>query len=230
METPSSAKRVTRSQAISAINDSDSDFKVPFSSSNKTEDSSIDQRKEEDRSALIDITNDSPIVGLTMQTPPSGFMVKRKSSRIKITPGSGEALLRGQVKTLLHKVEEGTELIHSIKTRPFIHLVTSPMRLLAPTPANTPQFPNFSDDDVKIKIASPIVAGNLRTSQISEEKEDKRMKKMNVETNQAEFAGKHNRFLYNSEDDEIVEAKEVLHLKGIPTPRGKHFRFATQEE
>ncbi|KAL9294619.1 hypothetical protein AtNW77_Chr3g0206421 [Arabidopsis thaliana] len=56
------------------------------------------------------------------------------------------------------------------------------------------------------------------------------MKKMNVETNQAEFAGKHNRFLYNSEDDEIVEAKEVLHLKGIPTPRGKHFRFATQEE
>ncbi|CAD5325475.1 unnamed protein product [Arabidopsis thaliana] len=230
METPSSAKRVTRSQAISAINDSDSDFKVPFSSSNKTEDSSIDQRKEEDRSALIDITNDSPIVGLTMQTPPSGFMVKRKSSRIKNTPGSGEALLRGQVKTLLHKVEEGTELIHSIKTRPFIHLVTSPMRLLAPTPANTPQFPNFSDDDVKIKIASPIVAGNLRTSQISEEKEDKRMKKMNVETNQAEFAGKHNRFLYNSEDDEIVEAKEVLHLKGIPTPRGKHFRFATQEE
>ncbi|CAE6075850.1 unnamed protein product [Arabidopsis arenosa] len=268
METPSSTRRVTRSQALSAINNSDSDFKFPFSSSKKTEDSSICQRKnikaQEDRSALIDITNDSPIVGLTMQTPPSGFMVKRKSSRIKNTPGSGEALLRGQVKTLLHKVEEGRELIHSIKTRPFIHLVTSPMRLLAPTPANTPQFPNFSDNDVKIKIASPIVAGQLRTTQIFEEKEEKSMsitrsllfdftdklasweeeeeeeeevdglcegiKKMSVETTQAEFAGKHNRFVYNSEDDEIVEAKEVLHLKGIPTPRGNHFRFATKEE
>lgn len=114
-----------------------------------------------------------------MQTPPpSGFVCKkRQSSRIikSTTPGSGsgEALLRGQVKTLLEKVEEeGTELAayHSIKPLPFIHLVTSPMRLLAPTPANTPQFPNFSDDKVvqKIKIASPVVvAGHSRTSQVS---------------------------------------------------------------
>lgn len=250
METPSSSRRVTRSQALSAINKSDSDSIIPFSSStfplsnvlvvslalnqlqittnfknlqtkilnscswisllscrfhirplilflflilflhaivflnltiflhcgsDKTEDSSICQRKKEDRSALIDITNDSPIVGLALQTPPSGFMVKRKSSRIKNTPGSGEALLRGQVKTLLNKVEEETELIHSIKTLPFTHLVTSPLRLLAPTPANTPQFPNFSDNDVKIKIASPIVAGHLRTSQMIEETEEKSM-------------------------------------------------------
>jgi len=53
------------------------------------------------------------------------------------------------------------------------------------------------------------------TSQLYEEEEEEEeeeevdglcegMKKMNVETNQAEFAGKHNRFLYNSEDDEIV--------------------------
>lgn len=241
--------------------------------SDKTEDSGICQRKnikaQEDRSALIDITNDSPIVGLAMQTPPSGFTSKRKKSRIKSTPGSGEALLRGQVKTLLHKVEEGTELTHSIKSLPFIHLITSPMRLLAPTPENTPQFPNFSDDEVQIKIASPVVAGHLRTSHVSyvngifEVKEEKSMsvnrsllldftdksesweeedeeeevdelcegmKKMSVETTKAEFAGKHSRFVYNSEDEEIVEAKEVLHLKGIPTPRGKHFRFATEED
>lgn len=142
---------------------------LSFSITDKTEDSGICQRKklkaQEDRSALIDITNDSPIVGLAMQTPPSGFMVKRNYSRIKSTPGSGEALLRGQVKTLLHKVEEGTELNHSIKTRPFIHLFTSPIRLLAPTPANTP-FPNFSDDEIKIRIASPVFAGHLRTSQV----------------------------------------------------------------
>ncbi|CAH2064408.1 unnamed protein product [Thlaspi arvense] len=280
METPSSARRVTRSQAIFSISNSDSDSKIPFSLG-KTEDSGICQRKninaQEDRSALIDITNDSPIVGLAIQTPPSGFVSKRKNSRIKSTPGSGEALLRGQVKNLLQKVEEGTEFIHSIKTLPFVHLVTSPMRLLAPTPANTPQFPSFSDDEAQIRIASPVVAGDLRTSQVSyfngtlmesetfieeeeecwsvsrsllpdfkntstlweddeEEEEDdddelcEGMKKMSVATSQAEFAGKHSRFVYSSEDEEILEAEEVLHLKGIPTPRGKHFRFATEEK
>ncbi|KAF3528996.1 hypothetical protein DY000_02039390, partial [Brassica cretica] len=205
------------------------------SGSGKTEDSSFSQRKninaqEDDRSALIDITNDSPIVGLAMQTPPSGLACKRQNSRIiKSTPGSGEALLRGQVKTLLEKVEEGTELTHSIKPLPFIHLVTSPMRLLAPTPANTPLFPNFSDDKVQIKIASPVVAGHLRTSQILEEKEEMSMsisrsllfdftdkpalwdEEEEVEMTRAEFAGKHSRFVYNSENDEIVEAKKVCY-------------------
>ncbi|EOA24605.1 hypothetical protein CARUB_v10017873mg [Capsella rubella] len=256
METlSSSTTRVTRSQAISSINNSDPDSIIPISS-NKTEDSN--RGNKEDRSAaLIDITNDSPIVGLALQTPPSGFMVKRRSSRIKNTPGSvdGEALLRGQVKTLLHKVKEETELIHSAKThRPFIHLVTSPMRLVAPTPANTPQSPNFSvSNDVKIKIASPIFAGHLRTSQMFEEKEEKSMsitrsllfdltekteedvsglmckgeKEMSVETKtQTEFARKRSRFMYRSNDEKTVEVKQVLRLKGTPPlPRGKHLRF-----
>ncbi|KAF3601626.1 hypothetical protein F2Q69_00034831 [Brassica cretica] len=239
METPLSSRRVAGSQPIFPTNNSDS--------LRKTEDSSFSQRKninaqEDDRSALIDITNDSPIVGLAMQTPPSGLACKRQNSRIiKSTPGSGEALLRGQVKTLLEKVEEGTELTHSIKPLPFIHLVTSPMRLLAPTPANTPRFPNFSDDKVQIKIASPVVAGHLRTSQVSyvsgtlkgseifEEKEEMSMsisrsllfdftdkpalwdEEEEVEMTRAEFAGKHSRFVYNSEDDEIVEAKKVCY-------------------
>ncbi|KFK34365.1 hypothetical protein AALP_AA5G135900 [Arabis alpina] len=183
METPSSTRRLTRSQAFSTINISDDDSKIPFPL-NQTEDSGICQRNnkkaQEDRSALIDITNDSPIVGLAMQTPPSGFMCKRR--RIKNTPGSGEALLRGQVKTLLHKVEEaGTELTYSIKSLPFVHLLASPMRILAPTPARTPQFLNFSDDQVQIKIASPVLAGHLRTSPVSyvngifEVKEEKSM-------------------------------------------------------
>lgn len=198
-------------------------------------------KSQEVRSALIDITNDSPIVGLAMQTPPSGFVCKRQNSRIiKSTPGSGEALLRGQVKTLLEKVEEGTELAHSIKPLPFIHLVTSPMRLLAPTPANTPNFP---DDQVQIKIASPVVAGHSRTSQVSyvdgtceifEEEVEMSMsisrsllfdftdksealreeeeEKEEVEKTQAGFAGKHSRFAYNSEDDaNIIKAKKVCY-------------------
>lgn len=116
---------------------------------------------------MFDITNDSPIVGLAMQTPSSGLVGKRNMSRIKSTPGSGEALLRGQVKTLLHKIEEDADLTKiSIESRPFIHLVTSPMGLLAPTPANTPQVLDFSDG-VQVEITSPVVAGQFRaTSQV----------------------------------------------------------------
>ena len=58
----------------------------------------------------------------------------------------------------------------------------------------------------------------------------------------AKFTGKHTRFVYNS-DDELVEEEEeeeegeekgssspgVVHLKGLPTPKGKHLRFPTEE-
>ena len=130
----------------------------------KTEDfekglSNSRQRKgiQQDRSVLIDITNDSPIVGLaagTLETPLSSI-VKQRSSRVKNTPGSGEALLRGQVKTLLQKVEEEAELSKlSLESRPFVHLkglVNSPAGLLAPTPANTPQVFNLSGDEVSME-------------------------------------------------------------------------------
>ncbi|KAL2348606.1 hypothetical protein Fmac_002606 [Flemingia macrophylla] len=75
---------------------------------------------QEDQSALIDITNDSPIVGLangaTVETP----LAMKRGSRVKNTPGSGEALLRPQVKTLLLKVEEDVELsiMCSLETMP----------------------------------------------------------------------------------------------------------------
>lgn len=103
--------------------------------------------KQQDRSALIDITNDSPIVGLAMNSlqTPSSFMTKQRRTQAKKTPGSGEALLRGQVKTLLQKVEEEAEFSKlSLKNRPFLYLQSSPAGLLALTPANTPQIENLS--------------------------------------------------------------------------------------
>ncbi|KAG5245538.1 myelin transcription factor [Salix suchowensis] len=161
METPSSIKRVTRSQTL-ALN---SNNNIPLS--RKIEDSSdkgvtksrrmnAKQQQLQDRSALIDITNDSPI---------------QKNSRVKNiilnTPGSGEALLRGQVKTLLQKVEEEAELSKlSLENRPFLHLqgfVNSPMGLLAPTPANTPQVPDISGDD--IVLALPVIEEKLKICQ-----------------------------------------------------------------
>ena len=109
------------------------------------------KQQQQDRSALIDITNDSPIVGLAMgslKTPSSAFSKKRVSNQGQFirTPGSGEALLRGQVKTLLQKVEEEAELSKiTLDKRPFFNLqglISSPLDLVAPTPANTPQILN----------------------------------------------------------------------------------------
>ncbi|KFK28297.1 hypothetical protein AALP_AA8G497800 [Arabis alpina] len=325
METPSSTRRVTRSQTLSAIKSSATNHLL---SSKKAEESDKFQSKprqrnganpHQDRSALFDITNDSPIVGLAMQTPSSGVIGKRNMSRIKNTPGSGEALLRGQVKTLLQKVEEEADLTKiPVQSRPFIHLVTSPMGLLAPTPANTPQVHGFSGDNdgVQVVFTSPVVAGLFRApSQVLEESnilvekeeilelekspsitrslmldfsdkseiwessdcssvvtlntEDDNSSVWSMQVNAStkdeedddeddvfsyreeddddedeyyeeeggivddlcdgmrkmDFEGKHTRFVYDSEDEEIVEAKEVLHLKGLPTPRGKHVRF-----
>lgn len=110
-------------------------------------------KQQHDRSPLIDITNDSPIVGLAMgslETPSSAMSKKRFSSRTKhdFTPGSGEALLRGQVKTLLQKVEEEAELSKlTFENRPLLQIqgfINSPLAFVAPTPANTPQVLNLS--------------------------------------------------------------------------------------
>lgn len=52
------------------------------------------------------------------------------------------------------------------------------------------------------------------------------------------FAGKHKRFVYNSDDELVAEEEEdfagvspsILRLKGLPTPKGKHLRFPLEEE
>ena len=100
--------------------------------------------------ALHDISNDSPIVGLaagglhgTDRTPASAAAKTRRRAPRR-TPGSGEALLRGQVKALLHKVEEEqgcvpTALVRPARIQELLGVSRSPAQLLAPTPANTPQ-------------------------------------------------------------------------------------------
>ncbi|RVW51694.1 hypothetical protein CK203_066711 [Vitis vinifera] len=329
METPSSTRRVTRSQALAASNSN-----IPISKKFEESDKGVKSRKrsgkQQERYALVDVTNDSPIVGVAMgslETPLSS-MAKNKSNQSKMTPGSGEALLRGQVKTLLQKVEEEAEHSKlSLEGRPILHvqgLISSPM-LLAPTPANTPQLLNLSVEQIinnrqfiecqvvtdifdgkkKENIeseASPVTRSLLsdfsEKSEISEsseckkktsqedddasvwsiqvnasikdedeeeafeEEEDYReeieyeeeeeeeyeenggivdelcegMSKISVNENgiAAKSRGKHTRFVYNS-DDELVEEEEekgspgVLHLKGLPTPKGKHLRFPTEE-
>ncbi|TKY55890.1 hypothetical protein E2542_SST20315 [Spatholobus suberectus] len=345
METPSSTtRRLTRSQTASN--------NIPVSRK-KTEDSEKSVSKtrqrnngqqQQDRGALVDISNDSPIVGLAngndLETPLSSVA---KQKRVKKTPGSGEALLRGQVKTLLQKVEEEA-VISKLSTEipPFLRLVNSPMSLLAPTPANTPQIPNLSGpSDAALALVSPpssVVQEQLISRVVNEILEGKNNEKVeseksvitrsllldfsdksevtyqevtqgsgggggsteddgasiwsmqvnasthdedeeddegedmaeeeedyyedaegeecndddegllldelcaglnNISVNEKGY-GRHTRFVYDS-DDELVEKVEigccdqmassnVLHLKGLPTPKGKHLRFPEEEE
>ncbi|KAL6959952.1 hypothetical protein U1Q18_040101 [Sarracenia purpurea var. burkii] len=196
METPSSTRRVTRSQSSAVSNCSINN--IPMS--RKPEDcenngaykSRARTGNQQDRCSLVDISNDSPIVGVAMgrleETPLSTMSKKRSSNHSKDskTPGSGEALLRGQVKILLQKVEEEAEISKlSLEQRPnFLHLqglglVNSPMGLLAPTPANTPHLLNhlshhesFKDSCLASVTPSPVQEQLIVVSQMATNKQE----------------------------------------------------------
>ncbi|KAK4368133.1 hypothetical protein RND71_011925 [Anisodus tanguticus] len=152
METPSSTRRVTRSQALATANSAN---KIPLSTRKKIEETekktvAKSRQRTGKQSTLIDITNDSPIVGLAMgnlETPSSEMSKKRKNGHGKHlnTPGSGEALLRGQVKTLLQKVEEEAVLSKiSLENRPFLHL------------KGIVNLMDFSVNELPVVTASPV--------------------------------------------------------------------------
>ncbi|XP_078440128.1 uncharacterized protein LOC144710276 [Wolffia australiana] len=90
--------------------------------------------KENRIAALADITNGSPIVGLAAEsarTPP--YSAAKSKTAAKNTPSSGEALLRGQVRSLLQKIDEQMPFL------PLLHHLRSPPGFLAPTEFNFPQ-------------------------------------------------------------------------------------------
>ncbi|XP_020594988.1 uncharacterized protein LOC110035087, partial [Phalaenopsis equestris] len=139
METPLSIGRVTRSQTSS--------LRLKKTKQEEESSRSINNGNHE-RFALQDISNDSPINGVAMEKTPLSSVIKN-CALSKQTPGSGEALLRGQVKILLEKVEEEAELVNKLSNKhsapfvPFLGILPiSPALLAAPTPANTPQFLN----------------------------------------------------------------------------------------
>lgn len=162
METPSSLKKIPRSSSLA---------------SNKTQ-----KTKKADsapRSALFELTNNSPIVGVAMQsllekTPKSSVL--KIPPPVKNTPGSGESLLRGQVKNLLQKVEEEAEIVNCkipVEERPPFSVLLglpgpSPAPMVAPTPANTPQISvEGSFKNESIKILDPVVP--VQTTKVQEE-------------------------------------------------------------
>ncbi|KAK9013068.1 hypothetical protein V6N11_041090 [Hibiscus sabdariffa] len=178
METPSSTSQVTRSQTLAALNNCNITFSIGRNKEESEKSASktrtTNGKHQTERAALIDISNDSPIVGLAMETPSSAAGKQRcgRAKSMVMTPGSGEALLRGQVKTLLQKVEEEAELSKaSMESRSFVRLqgcVNSPMGILAPTPANTPQLSNLYDGvlgSIVIALPVPVVEEQIKKSQ-----------------------------------------------------------------
>ncbi|KAG1362007.1 hypothetical protein COCNU_10G002260 [Cocos nucifera] len=166
METPSSMRRVTRSQTSAATQKNEKEDDVPSS-------------RNGERLPLLDITNDSPIVGLAtgslIEKTPSSWVVKSRD-RAKRTPGSGEALLRGHVKALLQKVEDEAELVNNHPSghptasfrAPLGLPDSSTQQLLAPTPANNPHIPNISclkEDRVPVDANPPWLIGRATIHQ-----------------------------------------------------------------
>ncbi|KAI3725899.1 hypothetical protein L1987_65695 [Smallanthus sonchifolius] len=177
METPLSSRRITKSQAIEDCNSNT----IPMSSRVENEGSNKgvlkSRHQEREKPALIDITNGSPIVGLAMgslKTPSSRCSKKRMMVSNTLTPGSGETLLRGQVKTLLQKVEEEAVISRiCFDDNSLVHkcFMNSPIAILAPTPANTPQVYSFStsnDNGLESFAVSPV-AENFNFTQLLNE-------------------------------------------------------------
>ncbi|KAL2634510.1 hypothetical protein R1flu_005989 [Riccia fluitans] len=155
METP--VRRMTRSQASSGPSSAVclSPAKPPPRAASST------KKKGMSRRALSDLTNDSPISGLM----PSGMAgstgcVYESTPRSKLRPvdsTQGEDALRNQVTRLLKKVE-GTGLAKASllsELQRSADVFESPMRLAAPTPANTPATGSWPSAQESITVTLP---------------------------------------------------------------------------
>ncbi|XP_061345604.1 uncharacterized protein LOC133291364 [Gastrolobium bilobum] len=333
METPSSStRRVTRSLNLNASNNG-------TINSRKIEDSEKNNSKskgqQQDRSALIDITNDSPIIGVAnggnIETP----LAKQRGSRVKNTPGSGEALLRDQVKTLLQlqkveeeifaptpaiipqiqnlssggttglasviplnsqvlnhmfdgKNQENSESEESLITRSLLLDFSEKSRASDASEECSSELSyqevvqgsevsscyieklsaNTEDDDasvwsMQVNASTHDEYDDEEDEEIAEDEQDyyedveeehddgglvldelcKGLNNISMSQRIApKFAGKHKRFVYNSDDELVNEEEEnyaesvsasspnILRLKGLPTPKGKHIRFSEEKE
>ncbi|KAK9670623.1 hypothetical protein RND81_13G213400 [Saponaria officinalis] len=160
METPSSTRRITRSQAKAAFSNT-----TNISSKKIEETEKSGAKKSKQRTCLFDITNDSPIVGLASgnlnETPISSIAKQKRSNFCNKTPNSGEALLRSQVKNLLQKVEEEAVISK------FLSFKNGSKGLItAPTPTNTPQVLNFNVFESLGSVLESPIEDHLTVSKV----------------------------------------------------------------
>ncbi|OAE31535.1 hypothetical protein AXG93_4660s1000 [Marchantia polymorpha subsp. ruderalis] len=148
METP--VRRMTRSQTGSGPS---SAVKPPSSRT-----ASSTKKKAVPRRALSDLTNDSPISGLMPSS--MGSNLYESTPRSKLRPADcsrGEDVLRNQVTNLLKKVESTaaakSPLLSDLQHDP--EAFESPMRLAAPTPANTPATGSWPSAQEAVTVTLP---------------------------------------------------------------------------
>ncbi|XP_047337056.1 uncharacterized protein LOC124940573 [Impatiens glandulifera] len=237
METPISSRRITRSQTKAAASNNG----ITVTTSDPVKGLMESRQRGLNQSALFDITNDSPVFGLAI-----GEMSKRRSgylynnNREITTPGSGEALLRDQVKKiLLQKVEEESELSKISMNEIVMEKGGDgfgPKKELMITRSLLPEFLDESAEDKGVENKEEEEEekdGYDDDSVMVNELCDYFIKRMNMNGG-GEKTGKHTRFVYNSDDEiqgeEDEEEECKLRLKGIPTPKGKHVRFPEEEE
>ncbi|ONK71751.1 uncharacterized protein A4U43_C04F11990 [Asparagus officinalis] len=257
METPSSMRRVARSQTSIA--------------------SQKIKKENSERSALLDITNESPIVGLAAGTllkkTPSSSAIKTRVC-VENEPGSGEDLLRGQVKNLLQKVEEEDGHVsvdeNSLKIEPIqIAEAIKPEEAVNPqenllnrallfdSPEKSLEDDSSSAWSIQVNVSIQDEEEEKIEDFDGEEEEEEEeeeyyeeaenyfddicqgLSKMTVK--EEKFEGKHTRFVYNSDDEiegeEVIQEKRAknrspsaLLLRGLPVPEGKHLRFHDEED
>ncbi|KAK9147744.1 hypothetical protein Scep_006501 [Stephania cephalantha] len=119
-------------------------METPLISSSKTSHDSGNGGANNSSSPLVffDISNDSPIVGLTVGTPVSNFKSVSRLGDEDSASESGEKLLRCQVRSLLRRVDEEQERRHpkrALRRPNWDKISVFPVKLLVPcTPTNTP--------------------------------------------------------------------------------------------
>jgi len=143
METPSSERQLSRASVFVSV---------------KPGKGSATRVSGSRRRPLLDVTNDSPIAGLALdrddepETPITNTTRRHLPDSVQ-TPGTGESLLRHQVRSLLQRVEADTlKPVSKLRSISYLQgFLPSPSSLLAPTPLNTPE---------SAGVPNPFATGN----------------------------------------------------------------------
>ncbi|KAL5704814.1 hypothetical protein ACHQM5_023188 [Ranunculus cassubicifolius] len=239
METPSSFKMVTRSQSKALINSG-----IPLSRKNEESDQKGVSRKRNvkmERSALFDITNDSPIVGLAMGCLKGGSfstsLAKNKREE-QGSPGSGEALLRGKVKILLQKESQDEnpkleseiqdkEMFIDVKQQVLESEKSDVTRALLFDFLEKSEFPSVLPEDDASVWSMQV---NTSTQDEDEAEEEGEIESKEIEIPEEEDCyDDGEREFYEDEGlvDELCEglSKMFVQAKPLPEFEGKHTRF-----
>ncbi|KAK1324701.1 hypothetical protein QJS10_CPA01g00428 [Acorus calamus] len=177
--------------------------------------------------ALVDVTNDSPIVGValtgSLKTPSSATFAKSRG-RPRRPPAPARPCSGGRSGLEIVRVFNFYKAIEPLKQESGNHSGFVINRaLLFDSPAKSDVSDSSSSSPKQVSDA-------LKEGMIDELCDGLK--------NMAVRGGRHVRFIYNSDDEiegeeevsDVSGSPNVLRLKGLPTPKGKHLRFPDDDD